>query len=69
MSKKVDEIEARAEATKELEDATSGATLEKQFAQLESSGVGADAMLEDLKRKMLTQDAGTQGDAGGTAAP
>ena len=40
---------------KELEDATSGATLERQFAQLESSGAGADAMLEDLKRKMLTQ--------------
>jgi phage shock protein A len=38
MSKKVDELEARTEAAKELEDATSGATLEKQFAQLESSG-------------------------------
>ncbi len=61
MSKKVDELEARTEAAKELEDATSGATLEKQFAQLESSGAGADAMLEELKRKMLTQDAGTQG--------
>jgi phage shock protein A len=61
MAKKVDELEARTEATKELEDATSGATLEKQFAQLESSGAGADAMLEDLKKKMLTQDAGTQG--------
>jgi len=58
MSKKVDEMEARADATKELEDATSGATLERQFAQLESTGAGADAMLEDLKRKMLTNDAG-----------
>jgi hypothetical protein len=35
--------------------------LEKQFAQLESSGAGADAMLEDLKRKMLTEDAGSTG--------
>jgi len=61
MSKKVDELEARTEAHKELEDATSGASLEKQFAQLESSGVGADALLEDLKRKMLTQDAGAEG--------
>jgi len=61
MSKKVDEIEARAEATKELEDMSADASLEKQFAQLESSGVGADAMLEDLKRKMLTQDAGSTG--------
>ncbi|MEN6363517.1 MAG: PspA/IM30 family protein [Rectinema sp.] len=60
MSRKVDEIEARAEAHKELEDATSGASLEKQFAQLESSGAGADTMLEDLKRKMLTEDAGEQ---------
>jgi len=65
MSKKVDELEARTEAQKELDDATSGATLEKQFAQLESSGVGTDAMLEDLKRKMLTQDAGAGGGASG----
>ncbi len=69
MSKKVDEIEARAEATKELDDATSGATLERQFAQLENSGAGADILLEDLKRKMLTNDAGATGTsgAGGTA--
>ena len=64
MSKKVDEIEARAEATKELDDATSGATLERQFAQLESTGAGADAMLEDLKRKMLADQTGTG--SGGT---
>lgn len=62
MAKKVDEIEAKAEAHKELEDLSTSASLEKQFAMLESSsGVGADAMLEDLKRKMLTQDAGTEG--------
>jgi phage shock protein A len=66
MSKKVDEIEARAEATKELEDATSGATLEHQFAQLESSGAGADVMLEELKRKMLVDQSGS-GQTGGTA--
>jgi len=67
MSKKVDELEARTEAAKELEDATSGATLERQFAQLETSGSGADSLLEDLKRKMLTQDAGSAaGLAGGT---
>ena len=68
MSKKVDEMEARAEATKELEDATSGATLEKQFAELESSGAGADAMLEDLKRKMIAQDAGTGSGAAGSGS-
>jgi len=68
MAKKVDEIEARAEAHKELEDATSGATLERQFAQLESTGAGADVLLEDLKKRMLTQDAG-QNPGGGTTAP
>jgi phage shock protein A len=70
MSKKVDEMEARADATKELDDATSGATLEKQFAQLESSGAGADVMLDELKKKMLTQDAGQGaiGTTGGTAS-
>jgi phage shock protein A len=58
MARKVDEIEARTEAHKELEDATTGASLERQFAQLETSGAGADTLLEDLKRKMLTEDAG-----------
>lgn len=58
MSKKVDEIEARADANKELEDMSSGASLEKQFEALESSGAGADVMLEEFKRKMLADDAG-----------
>lgn len=61
MAKKIDELEARTEAQKELEDASSGANLEKQFAALESSPGAADSLLEDLKRKMLTQDAGTPG--------
>lgn len=61
MERKVDEIEASAEATKELDDATTGASLEKQFAQLESSPQAADAMLEELKKKMLTDDAGKTG--------
>jgi hypothetical protein len=42
-----------------LEDASSGATLEKQFAMLESSPSAADSLLEDLKRKMITSDAGS----------
>lgn len=58
MERKVDEIEASAEAMKELDEASSGASLEKQFAQLESSPQAADAMLEELKKKMLTEDAG-----------
>jgi phage shock protein A len=60
MSKKVDELEARAEASKELEDLSKDTSLEKQFAQLESSGASADLMLEQLKAKMLTEDAGTK---------
>jgi phage shock protein A len=58
MAKKVDELESRAEAAKELEDLSSGASLERQFAALESSDASADILLEDLKRKMLTSDAG-----------
>jgi phage shock protein A len=58
MAKKVDELEARTEAQKELDDSTSGASLEKQFAALEASPEAADTLLEDLKRKMLTSDAG-----------
>ncbi|MBN1241956.1 MAG: PspA/IM30 family protein [Spirochaetales bacterium] len=53
MAKKVDEIEARADAARELEDLSKDTSLEKQFAQLEGSGANADIMLEDLKRKML----------------
>lgn len=51
MERKVDEIEASAEAMKELEEASSGASLEKQFAQLESSPQAADAMLEETEKE------------------
>lgn len=61
MERKVDEIEASADAMKELDEASSGASLEKQFAQLESSPQAADVMLEELKKKMLTDDAGKAG--------
>jgi phage shock protein A len=61
MERKVDEIEASAEAMKELDEASSGASLEKQFAQLESSPQAADVLLEELKKKMLTEDAGRSG--------
>jgi len=58
MERKIEEVEAQAEATKELEDNATGASLEKQFAQLESSPQAADVLLEELKKKMLTEDAG-----------
>jgi phage shock protein A len=54
MAKKVDELEARAEAQGELADLSSSASLENEFAKLESSGAGSDLLLEELKRKMLT---------------
>ncbi len=55
MAKKVDELEARAEASAELADLSQSASLEKEFAKLESSGAGADLLLEELKQKMLTE--------------
>ena len=66
MAKKVDELEARTEAQKELEESTSGASLEKQFAELESGGAGADVLLAEFKAKMLTDGSGTGGAAAGT---
>ncbi|MBN2875079.1 MAG: PspA/IM30 family protein [Spirochaetales bacterium] len=53
MAKKVDELEARADAQAELADLSASSSLEKEFAQLESSGGGADLLLEELKRKMI----------------
>lgn len=60
MANKVDELEARAAASLELEDLSKDASLEARFKELESSGGSADMMLEELKAKMLTDDAGTQ---------
>jgi phage shock protein A len=59
MATKVDELEARAAASLELEDLSKDSSLEAKFKELESSGGSADLMLEELKAKMLTQDAGT----------
>jgi phage shock protein A len=59
MATKVDELEARAAASVELEDLSKDSSLEAQFKQLESSGASADLMLEELKAKMLTDSAGT----------
>lgn len=53
MAKKVDELEAKADAQAELADLSQSASLEKEFAKLESSGAGADMLLEELKRKMI----------------
>jgi phage shock protein A len=52
MAQKVDQMEAQAEAAKELEDFSSNSDLEKRFAELEKSDVPADLMLLELKEKM-----------------
>jgi len=52
MAQKVDQMEAQAEATKELEGLSANSSLEKQFKELEKSDASADLLLEDLKKKM-----------------
>jgi len=52
MAQKVDEMEAMADASKELEDLSNNTNLEKQFAQLEKSDATADSLLLELKEKM-----------------
>lgn len=61
MAKKVDEMEARAEAHAELADLSQSSSLEKEFSKLESSGAGADLLLEELKQKMIGEGGTSQG--------
>ena len=52
MAQKVDQMEAQAEAARELEGFSSNSTLEKRFAELEKSDASGDLLLEELKKKM-----------------
>jgi phage shock protein A len=52
MAQKVDQMEAQADAAKELEDLSAKSSLEKRFAELEKSDTTADMMLLELKEKM-----------------
>jgi phage shock protein A len=52
MAAKVDQMEAQADAQKELADLSADASLDKRFAELEKGGGAADAMLLELKEKM-----------------
>jgi phage shock protein A len=52
MAQKVDQIEAEAEAMKELGEVTADQKLEDKFKELESSDASSDKLLEDLKAKM-----------------
>jgi phage shock protein A len=61
MSDKVEQIEAEAEALKEIDSSGAEASLEKQFQALEASEDSADKLLEDLKAKMARLEDKTQG--------
>ncbi|MDR2370814.1 MAG: PspA/IM30 family protein, partial [Treponema sp.] len=52
MAAKVDQMEAQADAARELEDFSSNASLDKRFKELEKSDASADLMLQELKDKM-----------------
>jgi len=52
MAAKVDQMEAQADAAKELEDFSSNSSLDKKFAELEKSSDSADLLLLELKEKM-----------------
>jgi phage shock protein A len=60
MAAKVDQLEAEADAQKELSSLSVDASLEKQFAELENSPSSADAMLLALKDKMKALPEKTQ---------
>jgi phage shock protein A len=60
MSAKVDEMEAQADAAKELEDLSADASLEKRFKELEKADSSADLMLAELKEKMKALPPGEQ---------
>jgi phage shock protein A len=52
MAKKVDQMEAEADAAQELEEVSADASLEKRFRELEKSDSSADLLLLELKEKM-----------------
>jgi phage shock protein A len=52
ISQKVDQLEAQADAAKELEDFSADNDLEKKFKELEKSDDSADLLLLELKEKM-----------------
>ena len=52
MAQKVDQVEAEAEAMKELGEVTADQKLEDKFKELEASDSSSDKLLEDLKAKM-----------------
>ena len=69
MTKKVDQIEAQADAEREINELDAGdKALEREFKQLEGGDTSADRLLEDLKRKMGQIEDKSQ-ESSGQAAP
>ena len=69
MAAKVDQIEAEADAFRELEADTREDSLEKKLAALESSEPTADRLLEELKAKMARLEDRTGGSTGEGGEP
>ena len=71
MAKKVDQIEAQADAEREINQIDTGdKALESEFKQLEKGDTSADQLLEDLKKKMgqiedKSSESASQGTSGG----
>ena len=70
MAKKVDQIEAQADAEREISQIDAGdQTLEREFKQLEGGDTSADRLLEDLKKKMgQIEDRSSESSGQGTPA-
>lgn len=68
MAKKVDQIEAQADAEREINQLDAGdKALEREFKQLEGGDTSADRLLEDLKQKMGQIEDKTSESSGQTA--
>ncbi|MDR1748157.1 MAG: PspA/IM30 family protein [Spirochaetaceae bacterium] len=61
MSQKIDTMEARLDAEKELDALSEDMDVEKKFAALEKNNTSADMLLEDLKSKMKMLPQGSAG--------
>jgi phage shock protein A len=60
MAKKVDELEARADATEELAGLSVDSSLEKKFAELEQGDQSGDALLLAFKQKLAALPPGRE---------
>ena len=69
MSKKVDQIEAQADAEREIGELDAGdKSLEREFKQLEGGDTSGDKLLENLKRKMgQIEDKSSETESQGTS--